>query len=117
MANANVSTVTSDNNERDSYSAKPSIFDGEKFDYWKDRIESYFLGFNLDLWDLVVDGYSHPVDSTGKKIARSDFSEAQKKTYKNHHRARTILLNAISYTSMKRSQTKKLRSPSLTLFR
>jgi hypothetical protein len=55
----------------------------------------------------VVDGYSHPVDSTGKKIARADFSEAQKKTYKNHHRARTILLNAISYTEYEKITNKE----------
>ena len=47
------------------------MFDGEKFDYWKDRIESYFLAYDLDLWDLVVDGYTHPVDDKGHKIARS----------------------------------------------
>ena len=103
----NASTVTSENNEWDSYSAKPHIFDGEKFDYWKDRIESYFLGFDLDPWDLVVAGYSHPVDSMGKMIARSDFSEAQKKTYKNHHRARTILLNVISYTEYEKITNKE----------
>ena len=47
---------------------------------------------------MVVDGYTHPVDAAGKKIARSSMSDQQKKDYKNHHKARTILLNAISYT-------------------
>jgi hypothetical protein len=67
MAAANIVN----NNERDHYSAKPPIFDGEKFDYWKDRIESFFLGYDVNLWDLVVDGYVHPVNAKGNNIAKS----------------------------------------------
>lgn len=74
------------------------MFDGENFDYWKDMIESFFLGYDADLWDLVVDGYSYPVDRTGKKIERKAITDSQKKEFKNHHKARTILLNAISHT-------------------
>ena len=91
------STVDNRDNDRDHYSSKPPMFDGEKFDYWKDRIESYFLEYDLDLWDLVVDGYTHPVDDKGHKIARSAMTEAQKKVCRNHYKARTILLSAISY--------------------
>ena len=86
------------NNEKDHYSVKPPVFDGDKFDYWKDRIESFFLGYDVDLWDLVVDGYNHPVDVAGNKVARSAMTDQQKKDYKNNHKARTILLNVISYT-------------------
>ncbi|PNX62377.1 hypothetical protein L195_g052950 [Trifolium pratense] len=52
-------------NEKDHYSTKPPIFDGEKFDYRKEKIESFFLGYNADLWDMVTDGYTHPVDASG----------------------------------------------------
>ncbi|XP_057446030.1 uncharacterized protein LOC130738133 [Lotus japonicus] len=83
--------------DKDQYSAKPRIFDGEKFDYWNDRIESFFLGFDVDLWDIVVDGYNFPVDEHGVKIPRDKMTRAEKKKFKDHHRARTILLNAISY--------------------
>ena len=41
---------------------KPPVFDGEDFDYWKDRLESFFLGHDSDLWDIVLDGYTHPTD-------------------------------------------------------
>ena len=30
--------VMDNTNERDSYNAKPPVFDGEKTDYWKDKI-------------------------------------------------------------------------------
>ena len=63
------------NNEKDHYSAKPPVFDGDKFDYWEDRIESFFLGYDVDLWDLVVDGYNHPVDVVGNKVARSAMTD------------------------------------------
>src|ERR1044072_3113432 len=84
-------------NKDNNYSAKPLIFDGEKFDYWKGRIKRFFLGYDVDLWDIVVEGYEHPKDSEGKAISRSQMTDSQKKTFKDHHKARTILLNVISY--------------------
>src|ERR1044072_127944 len=85
-------------NKDNHYSAKPPIFVGEKFDYWKDRIESFFLGYDADLWDLVIEGYEQPKDAEGNIVSRSSMTDAQKKMFKDHHKARTILLNAISYT-------------------
>ena len=65
MAEPSPTATTSDSNNK-SYNVKPLIFDGEKFEYWKDRLESFFLCHDIDLWDLVVDGYVSPKDSTGK---------------------------------------------------
>ena len=64
---------------KDSYSSKPLIFDGERFDYWKDRIRSYLLGFDIDLWDIVVDGYTYLVDEEGREVPKSALTDAQKK--------------------------------------
>lgn len=57
------------------------MFDGEKFEYWKDRIESFFLGFDADLWDLVIDGYVHPTYDKGNKIDRKSLTESQNKEF------------------------------------
>ena len=73
------------------------MFDGEKFDYWKDRNKSYFMEYDLDLWDLVVDGYTHQIDDKDLKISRSAMTNAQKKVHRNHYKARTIFLSVISY--------------------
>src|ERR1044072_4767906 len=97
----------SSDNKDNNYSAKPPIFDGEKFDYWKDKIESFFLGYDIDLWDLVVEGYEQPKDAEGKIIPRSQMMDAQKKTFKDHHKARTILLNAISYAEYEKITDKE----------
>src|ERR1044072_959892 len=97
---------SSENNDN-HYSAKPPIFDGEKFDYWKHRIESFFLGYDIDLWDLVIGGYEHPKDAEGNAISRSQMTESQKKAFKDHHKARTILLNAISYTEYEKITDKE----------
>lgn len=85
-------------NDRDHYNAKPPIYDGDRFDYWKNRIECFFLGHSVDLWDMVFDGYTHPIDASGNKIERRMMMEQQKKHYKNNHKARTILLKDISYS-------------------
>ena len=97
--NAPANAASSSNyEERDRISTKPPIFDGQNFEYWKDRIESFFLGYDAYSWDIVVDGYSPPVDRSGNKIERKAMTDTQKKEFKNHHKARTILLNAISHT-------------------
>ena len=72
------------------------MFDGEDFAYWKDRLESFICGYDPDLWDVVLDGYKHPEDGDGNKIERKAMNKAQKAYYKNHHKARSILLSAIS---------------------
>src|SRR4051812_39854533 len=74
---------------------RPPIFDGKNFEYWKDKLESYFLGLDGDLWDLLVEGYKHQVKGGGVKLSRQEMSDDQKKLYKNHHKCRTVLLNAI----------------------
>ena len=51
---------------KDRINTKPPIFDGENFEYWKDSIESTFLGYDADLWDMVLDGYTHPIDDAGQ---------------------------------------------------
>src|ERR1044072_2550065 len=94
-------------NEKNTYSAKPLIFDGEKFEYLKYRIESFFLGFDVDLWDIVIEGYKHPKDAEGKHISRSKRTDDKKKTFKDHHKARTILLNAISYAEYEKITNKE----------
>ena len=70
MAGQHQNISNDHNEERDRFSGKPALFDGENFDYWKDRIESFFLAHNADLGDRVTDGYTHPVNASGQKIDR-----------------------------------------------
>src|SRR4051812_35331828 len=86
---------------------RPPVFDGENFDYWKDRLESYFLGLDGDLWDLLVDGYKHPVKASGAKLTRQEMSDDQKKQFKNQYRSRTVLLNAISHSEYEKISNKE----------
>src|SRR3954465_4122319 len=76
---------------------RPPVFEGENFEYWKDKLESYFLGLDGDLWDLLMDGYKHPVNASGVKLTRQGMSDDQKKLFRDHHKCRTVLLNAISH--------------------
>src|SRR3954467_15407360 len=76
---------------------RPPVFDGENFEYWKDKLESYFFGLDGDLWDLLMDSYEHPVNATGVKLTRQEMNDDQKKLFRNHHKCRTVLLNAISH--------------------
>lgn len=82
--------------DNDSITNKAPFFDGENFEFWKEKLESFFLGYDADLWDLVIDGYVHPTDNKGKNIERRMMNEEQKIEFKNHHIARTFMLDAIS---------------------
>ena len=44
-------------------------------DHVKKTIKSLFLAYNADLWDMVTDGYIHPVDESGQKIDRKIMSD------------------------------------------
>ena len=74
--------------EQNNNCTKPLVFDGEDFEQWKDRLESFFLGHDVDLRDMVLDGYTHPEDKDGNKIDRKNMDKQQKLDFKNHHRAR-----------------------------
>lgn len=67
--------TSTSNNEKNHYSSKPPIIGGVKFDYWKDKIKIFFLGYNTDLWDIVMDGYTHFVDSNGLKLETNQMDE------------------------------------------
>src|SRR3954468_4186547 len=85
------------NNGNNGYT-RPPVFGGENFEYLKDKLESYFLGLDGDLWDLLVDGYKHPLKASGVKLTRQEMGDDQNKQFKNHHKSRTVLLNAISHS-------------------
>ena len=47
---------------------------------------------------MVTDGYTHLVDGHGQKIDRKRMYDQQKCDFRNHNKAKTILLSAISYS-------------------
>lgn len=59
------------NNDKNQFATKPPDFDGERFDYWKDIIKSFFLDFDVDTCDMVTNGYTRPINSNGVKLKRS----------------------------------------------
>lgn len=55
---------------------------------------------------MVVNGYTHHVNSSGVKLGKSKMNEHQKRDNKNHHKSRTILQNIISYTKYEKITNK-----------
>lgn len=56
------------NNDKDHYSIKPLIFDEENFDYFKYRIESFFIVCDVYLRDMVIHGYTRSTYANGSKL-------------------------------------------------
>src|SRR4051812_42292316 len=86
---------------------RPPVFDGENFEYLKDKLESYFHGLDGELWDLLMDGYKHPIKATGIRLTRQEMDDDQKKLFKNHHKCRTVLLNVISHAEYEKISNKE----------
>ena len=80
-----------------SFIYKAPTWNGDNFYFWRDKLESYFLSFDEDIWEMVLNGYTHPTNEEGSKIARNDMNKLQLKDFQNHHKERTILLSIIPY--------------------
>src|SRR4051794_7995153 len=44
-----------------------------------------------------MDGYKHLVKASGVRLTKQEMDDDQKKLFKNRHKCRTVLLNAISH--------------------
>ena len=71
---------------------RPPLFNGEKFDYWKDKMKAFFETQQLELWDIVQSGYIPPTNALGVTIPREDWNDEQKKRYQINQKARFILI-------------------------
>lgn len=49
---------------------KPPLFYGERFEYWKDKLKSFYISLDPEFWDIVEDDYEAPKDVIGVKISR-----------------------------------------------
>ena len=67
-----------------SFVYKAPAWKNENFYFWKDKLESYFLGFNEDLLEMILNEYTHPTNEVGSKIGRKDMNELQLKDFQNH---------------------------------
>lgn len=85
---------------------KHTIFDGDKFDCWKYIIESFFLGYDANLWHMITNRYTHHLDTKVVTLERNQMNEQQKMDKKNHHRSKNIMLYAISYLAYENIRNK-----------
>lgn len=53
----------------------PPRFNKDKFVYLKNRIKSFFLGQDADLWDMTLNSNTHPLDANGVRLERSKMNE------------------------------------------
>ena len=60
----------------------------------------------MELWEYVTDGYVAPVENE-VAIPLSRMNEDQKKQFRNHHKAKTILLTFISYSEYEKITDKE----------
>lgn len=93
-------------NDNDYRFAYLQRFDKDKFEYWKVRIESFILGQDVDLWDMVSNGYTHPLDDICVWLEISHMNEQQRKNHKNHHESEVVYFIPFPILSIRRLQIK-----------
>lgn len=75
------------------FSTKPHIFDGSDFAYWCDKMQSYIMAQDYDVWQKVALPYVIPDQIS---------TEALKTEFNNNCKARNILLSGISRSDFDR---------------
>src|SRR4030066_2427776 len=90
--------------ERGSHCSRPPLFNGdaEKFPWWKSKLYIHIIRIDDELWDIIEDDINIVVDDEGKSADRKSLTEAQKKVYKKHHRARGIIMEVIQHEEFMR---------------
>lgn len=59
-----------------SFASNAPRFDGIDYAFWKVRMEAYLISLGVDVWALVVNGYTRPknipTDPDGKREYETD---------------------------------------------
>ena len=42
-------------------SNRPPFFNGTNFPYWKARMQAFLQAINMEVWDIVEEGYALPL--------------------------------------------------------
>lgn len=84
-----------------------SMFYGEIFEYWNDRLISFYISDDPKLWDTVEDSYDTPKDVTGVEIFRKYFKAEQNKQYNMHYKTITFMINSITFIEFDKCNNKE----------
>ena len=75
------------------------FFDGTDYPLWKHKMEFYLDSETINLWDMVLDGWSPPMTKERDKeilTPRKDWTKEQKEANAKNRKAVTVLLSSLS---------------------
>jgi hypothetical protein len=76
------------------YVGRPSVFDGNNYDYWKKRMEVHFKALGRELWRIVMEVYVI--------LGPKNKSDKDDKNEKLNDRALSVLYNALDISEFNR---------------
>ncbi|XP_057426099.1 uncharacterized protein LOC130719492 [Lotus japonicus] len=79
---------------------KPPFFDGTEYPYWKTHMQLFIESSNYKLWDIIENGNIGHKDKAREPIKKDQLTEAQRKDYQLHARAKLFLLCALSKSQL-----------------
>ncbi|XP_073225675.1 uncharacterized protein [Cicer arietinum] len=78
-------------------------------EYWKDGFRSFYISLDPKLQDIVEDGYEALKDIAGVEISKKDFTVEQNKQYKMDHKAKTFMMNVITFKVFEKCSNNKTK--------
>ena len=96
-----------------SISGLKPFFDGTDYPLWKHKMEFYLDSGTINLWDVILDGWTHPMTKEGDKEifkAVKDWTKEQKEANTKNRKAITVLLSYIlreEYNEVQRCDSAK----------
>ncbi|MCI33519.1 aspartyl-tRNA synthetase, partial [Trifolium medium] len=95
-ASTSASTYSSEKSKRALFFDEES----DRFAFWKTTLYSHIMGIDVDLWDIVEENIQFQnMDADGviSSANRKALMNEENELYKKHHKAKSILVNSISY--------------------
>ncbi|XP_020229882.1 uncharacterized protein LOC109811039 [Cajanus cajan] len=73
----------------------PPLFKGTNYNYWKQRMITFFDACHIDMWDFVEHGNYIPLDDAGRELPKAHWNEEQKHRFILNSKAQNALICAL----------------------
>ena len=85
--------------------ARPPMFNGSDYAYWKARMKIYLVSVDYDVWDIIETGYTPPTETVNGIVTpkpKSRWDANDKKLYSIDSKAMNALICALDKTEYNR---------------
>ena len=60
---------------------RPPFFNGSNYTSWKIRMEFFLCSIDVELWEVIKEGFEVPKDANGLPLPKKDWSVGERRRY------------------------------------